>query len=157
MLLFGRKPKIYFRDTEGNTTVYKPYSREFIINKFNNTGKLEFMKVVPKNTTDKMNDDDIIESNDNLFVFYCEHPKNLEKFTLENFDPKEYNDVGDLRGPGAVCGKVDAKGNLSRQELFANETWCYYPGTGIILKEGKDLVVMEIEKDKYRLNVFRIK
>lgn len=143
--------------TKGNTTVYKPYSREFIISKFNNTGKLEFVKVIPKNTADKMYGDDIVESNDNLFVFYCEHPKNLEKFSLENFDPKEYNDVGDLRGPVAVCVKVDAKGNLSRQELFANETWCYYPGTGIILKEGKDLVVMEIEKDKYSLNVFRIK
>jgi hypothetical protein len=142
--------------TSGNTTVYKPYSRELIVSKFSNTGKLEFVKIVPKNTTNKMYGDDIVMSNDNLFIFYCEHPKNLEKYTLENFDPKEYNDVGDLRGPVAVCVKVDSKGGLSRQELLTNETWCYWPGSGIVVKEGKDLVVMEIQKDEYTLEVFRI-
>lgn len=141
----------------GNTTVYKPYSRELIVSKYNNNGKLEFVKVIPKNATNKMYGEDILESNDNLFIFYCEHPKNLEKYTLENFDPKEYNDIGDLRGPVGVCVKVDANGNLSRQELIINETWCYWPGSGIVVKEGKELVVMEIQKDQYILEVFKIK
>ncbi|MCW3071270.1 MAG: hypothetical protein JWO44_1160 [Bacteroidetes bacterium] len=140
-----------------NYTVYKSYSREFIVTKFNTSGKMEFMRIIPKNTTNKMYDADLIESNDNLYLFYCEHPKNLEKYTLENFDPKEYNDVGDLRGPVAVCVKIDPKGNLSRQELLTNETWCYWPGSGVVLKEGKELVVMEIQKDEYILDVFRIR
>lgn len=148
----------YTAEIQGSsTTVYKPYSREFIVSKFNNIGKLEFVKTLPKNTTNKMYDSDIMESEGSLFLFYCEHPKNLEKYTLENFDPKEYNDIGDLRGPVAVCVKVDEKGNLFRQELFTNETWCYWPGTGIILNKGKEMVVMEIQKDEYTLGVFKVK
>jgi hypothetical protein len=143
--------------TSGNTTTYKPYSREYIVSKFNDAGKLEFVKMIPKNTTNKMYGEDIVLRNGELYIFYCEHPKNLEKYTLDNFDPKEYDDVGDLRGPVAVCVKVDAKGNLSREELLTNETWCYWPGSGIIVKEGKDLAVMEIQKDEYLLEVFRIK
>lgn len=140
-----------------NYTTYKPYSREFIVSKFDTNGKLEFIKIIPKNTTNKVYETDLTANDNDLYLFYCEHPKNLENYTLDNFDPKEYNDVGDLRGPVAVCVKVDAKGNLSRQVLFNNETWCYYPGAGVVVKEGKDIAIMEIQKDEYTLEVFRIK
>lgn len=140
-----------------NSTSYIPYSREFIISKFDNNGKLQFMKFIPKYASRKMYGDNIMVKDDDLYFIYCEHPKNIEKYTVDNVVPDDIDDVKDLRGPVAVCVKLDAKGALSRQILFENETWCLWPGSGVVLKEGKDLVVMEIQKDEYILEVFRVK
>jgi hypothetical protein len=148
----------YKAEVQGSNIIYiMPVSRELIISRFNNEGQLQFTKVLPKFTLNKMYEQDIVLYGENLYIFYCEHPKNLERYTLDNFEPEEYNKVADLRGPVAVCVKVDEKGNAIRQELMMNETWCYWPGSGVVLKEGKELVVMEIQKDEYTLEVFRLR
>lgn len=133
------------------------YSREFIVSKFNFEGKREFVKVIPKYTGKDMLNSDIVENNGNLYLFYCEHPKNLEKYTLENYDPAEYDDVGDIRGPVPVCVKVTADGKLSRQAFERNETWCYYPGYGLNLSNGTQVLSVRVEKNTYTPIVFKIK
>ncbi len=148
----------YTRTSEGKYATYiTQFSREYVVSKIDETGKIEFIKIIPKYTSKNMYDGDFMESNNNLYLFYGDHPKNLEKFTLENYEPKEYDDVADVRGPVAVCVKVAANGTLSRQNIFRNETWCYYPGYGVITKNGSDMVVMTIQKDEYLLQVFRVK
>jgi hypothetical protein len=142
--------------TSVNYTYVKYYSRELLVSKYNNEGKQEFISIIPKYTGGNMYDLDFIESNNNLYFFYGEHPKNLERYTVDNFDLSDYEDVGDLNGPVIVCVKMDPKGKLARQMLYRNERLCYAPGTGLQLKNG-DLVVMQVAGKEYNLEVFRIK
>ncbi len=139
-----------------NTTMIKFFSRDFIVSKYNADGKREFVKILPKYCGKEMTNSDIMESNGDLYVFYCEHPKNLEKFTVENYDPTDYDDVGDIRGPVPVGVKVSADGKLSRQTFEKNETWCYYPGYGVKIGNNS-LLVIRIQKDEFVLTVFKTK
>ena len=139
-----------------NHTFSKYYSRELLVSKCNTEGKQEFVSIIPKYTGGNMYDLDLIENNNSLYFFYGEHPKNLEKYTIENFEMSNYDDVGNLNGPVIVCVKMDTKGKLARQTLYRNEGLCYVPGTGVQLKNG-DLLVKLVSGKEYNLEVFRIK
>jgi hypothetical protein len=147
----------YKKEISGQSvTVIKFFSRDFIVSKYNAEGKREFVKVLPKYSGKEMINSDIMESNGNLYVFYCEHPKNLEKFTVENYDPTDYDDVGDIRGPVPVGVKIASDGKLSRQTFEKNESWCYYPGYGFKIGDNS-LLALRIQKDEFILIVFKIK
>jgi hypothetical protein len=140
-----------------NTTYTKFYSKHYFISKFNYSGKREFIKVVPKHGAKNMYDEDIFENNGNLYLFYCDHPKNLEEFTLENFDPNDYRDVGDLRGPVPVCVRIKHDGSWERKTFEPNEEWCYFPGGGLKTIKGDGIIIYRVKENTYRLNEFRLK
>ncbi len=146
-----------YSSSQGSST--NTLSREYIVSKFNEFGKVEFSKIIPKYGKENMYGQDIVLSNNNLYLFYAEHPKNLKKYTLQNYDENDYEEVHNITGPTAVCVKIDEKGMLLRQTMFRNEkdNWCYIPGTGIILNEAKDMAVMVVKNNTYTLNVFKIK
>lgn len=148
----------YTKETSGQQATYvKYYSRDFLITKYNDEGKVEFVKTLPKYAWKDMYKSDIMESDGNLYVFYCEHPKNLEKYTLENYDPSDYDDIGDIRGPVPVCIKVSSEGKLTRQNLLKNEEWCYYPGYGVKMQNGGQMMAVRIMKDQFIITVLRVK
>ncbi len=141
----------------GNNSRSYEYSREFIISRFDLSGKLEFVKDIPKCTVNNLYGFDYLINKDNLYLVYCDHPDNLEKYTLENYDAGDYKNVQDYTGPVAVCVKLDSKGNASRQVLYRNETWCYIPGAGTAASDHKSIVIREVQKDQYRYSALIIK
>lgn len=148
----------YTKETSGQQATYvKYYSREFLITKYNKDGKVEFVRTLPKYAWKDMYNSDIMESNGNLYVIYCEHPKNLEKYTIDNYDPSNYDDIGDIRGPVPVCVKITPEGKITRQNLQKNEDWCYYPGYGVKLKNGAQMMAVRVMKDQFIITVFKVK
>jgi hypothetical protein len=125
--------------------------REFIVSKFNKTGKLEWMRIIPKFTGGRLNDFNFMVKNNQVYLFYAEHPKNLEKGSVTDYNPKKYASIRNYNGSVLVCTTFDEFGNINRKELFRNEGWCYDPvSTNILLDKDNGLLLRMINKDKER-------
>lgn len=127
------------------------YERELIVSKFNSAGNLEWMKIIPKFTANDLNTFNYIIRNNQVYLFYSEHPKNLEKFTVNDYEPKKYASIQNYNGSVLVCTTFDEKGNLSRKDLFRNQGWCYDPMPSTIsLDKDNGLLLRMINKDMER-------
>lgn len=136
---------------------YTSYERELIVSKFNSEGKMEWMRIIPKFTANGLNEFNYIVKNDKVYLFYAEHPKNLEKSTVTDYDPKRYHDIKNYNGSWLVCTSFDERGTLNRKEILRNEGWCYDPNSTNILTENKDgLIVRMINKEKERYDKITI-
>jgi hypothetical protein len=125
--------------------------REFIVSKFNKAGKLEWMRVIPKFTANNLNEFNFIVKNNKVYLFYAEHPKNLEKGSVTDYNPKKYACIRTFNGSMLVCTTFDEQGNLSRKDLFRSEGWCYDPvSTNILMDKDNGLLIRMINKDKER-------
>lgn len=141
----------------GNNSSHS-YERELIVSKFNKTGKMEWMKVIPKFTADNLNSFNYLVNNNKVYLFYCEHPKNLEESTVTDYNARKYHDIKNYNGSELVCTTFDEAGNLSRKELFRNEGWCYDPiSTNITLSKNNDLVLRMINHEQERYDVIKVK
>lgn len=131
------------------------FERELLVSKFDSNGKLEWMKLIPKFTANKLNEFNYVVKNNKLYLFYAEHPKNLEKTTLEDYNPKKYAEIKNYNGSVLVCTSVDEKGNLSRKEVFKNDGWCYDPSSTNIILDNSLLLKM-INRDQERFDKLSI-
>jgi hypothetical protein len=140
----------------GNNS-YNSYERELIVSKFNSTGKLEWMRIIPKFTANKLNEFNFLVRNNKVYLFYAEHPKNLEKTTVTEYEPKKYADIKNYNGSVLVCTSFDEKGDLSRSEVFRNEGWCYDPySINILLDKDNGLMLRMINEAKERYDKISI-
>lgn len=138
--------------TYNSVTKRYPVENELIISKFKITGEFEWMKMVPKFNYQKTAGHNIIEHNDNLFVFYLEHPKNL-KSDIENYDKKSYPGISTsgVGGCQFVCTTINSNGKMSRKALFRNDDWYYMPiNKNITDKNERSLVIMMFKGDHQR-------
>ena len=130
---------------------YSSYERELIVSKFNKTGKLEWMKIIPKFTADNMNNFNYVVRNNKVYLFYAEHPKNLERTTVDTYEPKKYVEIKNYNGSVLVCTTIDEKGNLNRSEVLRNVGWCYDPqSTNILLDKDNALLLRMINRGSER-------
>ena len=140
----------------GNNS-YNSYERELIVSKFNSTGKLEWMRIIPKFTANKLNEFNFLVRNNKVYLFYAEHPKNLEKTTVTEYEPKKYADIKNYNGSVLVCTSFDEKGELSRNEVFRNDGWCYDPySINILLDKDNGLMLRMINEAKERYDKISI-
>lgn len=136
---------------------YISYERELIVSKFNKEGKLEWMKIIPKFTANKLNDFNFLVRNNKVYLFYAEHPKNMEKSTVDEYDPKKYNEIKNYNGSLLVCTTFDEKGNLSRKEVLKNDGWCYDPiSTNIIVDKENGVILKMINRNNERYDKITI-
>ncbi len=137
---------------------YDAYERELMVTKFNKYGKMEWMKVIPKFTDNSLNSFNYVINNNKVYLFYCEHPKNLEEFTINDYKPRDYRPIKNYNGSVLVCTTFDESGNLNRSTIFQNEGWCYDPiSTNITLEKNNALLFRMINHEKERYDVVTIK
>lgn len=136
---------------------YTSYERELIVSKFNKDGKMEWMKIIPKFTANSLNSFNYIVKNNKVYLFYAEHPKNLENSTITEYDPKKYKDIKNYNGSVLVCTTFDESGKLERKEIFRNEGWCYDPISTNIYVEKDGLLLRMINQKKERYDIVSIK
>ncbi len=140
----------------GNNS-YTSYERELIVSKFNSTGKLEWMRIIPKFTANKLNEFNFLVRNNKVYLFYAEHPKNLEKTTVTEYEPRKYADIRNYNGSVLVCTSFDEKGDLSRKEVLRNEGWCYDPySINILLDKDNGLMLRMINENRERYDKLSI-
>ena len=115
------------------------------------------MRIIPKFTANKLNEFNFLVRNNKVYLFYAEHPKNLEKTTVTEYEPKKYADIKNYNGSVLVCTSFDEKGELSRNEVFRNDGWCYDPiSTNITLEKNNSLIFRMINKKQERYDVLKI-
>jgi hypothetical protein len=132
--------------------------RELIITKYTEDGKMDWMKIIPKCTMDKLNNFNLVIRNNKLNFFYAENPKNLKKGTVDNYDPEKYAEISNYNGSVLVCTTIDEKGNLNRTEVLKNQGWCYDPDPmNILLDNNNTLIIRMINKDLERYDKFILK
>ncbi len=132
--------------------------RELIITKYTEDGKMDWMKIIPKCTMDKLNNFNLVIRNNKLNFFYAENPKNLKKGTVDNYDPEKYAEISNYNGSVLVCTTIDEKGNLNRAEVLKNQGWCYDPDPmNILLDNNNTLIIRMINKDLERYDKFILK
>jgi hypothetical protein len=130
---------------------YTSYERELIVSKFNKTGKMEWMKIIPKFTANDMNNFNYVVRNNKVYLFYAEHPKNIERTTVDTYEPKKYVEIKNYNGSVLVCTTIDEKGNLNRSEVLRNIGWCYDPqSTNILLDKDNALLLRMINRGSER-------
>ncbi len=137
---------------------YYAYERELIVSKFNSIGKLEWMRIIPKYTCNELNSFNFIVNNNKVYLFYAEHPDNVEEGTsVTDYNPKKYKQIRNFNGSVLVCTTFDESGNIKRTSLFRNEGWCYDPiSTNITLEPNNSLIFRMINKKQERYDVLKI-
>lgn len=130
---------------------YTSYERELIVSKFNKTGKMEWMKIIPKFTANNLNNFNYLVRNNKVYLFYAEHPKNLERTTVDTYEPKKYVEIKNYNGSVLVCTTIDEKGNLNRSEVLRNVGWCYDPvSTNVVVEKDNGLLLRMINRGSER-------
>jgi hypothetical protein len=133
------------------------YEREFIISKIGKKGQILWTKIYPKSTVNKLNTFNILVKGDKMYLFYLEHPKNLENSTVETYNELKYENIGNYNGSVMVALEVSSDGSAKRDKVFENKGWCYDPQPFNILLEGENsLLLRMINKDQERFDVLKV-
>ena len=66
-------------------------------------------------------------SSKGLYLYYNEHPKNVERLLNPNYEPKDLKTQIYIHGSNLVFSKIDATGKLEHGVAYKNETYCFAP------------------------------
>lgn len=125
------------------------YDKELVVARFNtkyNDNKR--LSLIPKFCHYKLENYHTYMKNSSLYVVYAEHPKNLEEYTLTDYDPTKYHIVGSYNGSVTVCTKINADGTMKRETLFENKGWCFKPENRDVILERENALILHIIKGK---------
>jgi hypothetical protein len=133
------------------------YEREFIISKINKSGKISWTKIFPKKTVNNLNTFNIMVHNDNVYLFYLEHPANLEESGIENYNSEKYREIKNYNGSVVVALEISSDGSAKRSTVVENKGWCYDPQPfNILLEKENGLLLRMLNKGDERFDVVRI-
>lgn len=154
-LVFGKESVYLVESHSFSTVIYgngKPVTyanqNEILVTKFSANGEYQWMKLIPKQNYSQTAGFNMICKNDELYLFYLQHPKDD---VAQNVDQYDHNKTGLTTGLGGcafVCAKIDSKGSITRKMLFANKGWCYKPISKNIVDEGEKSLTIKMIKGK---------
>lgn len=134
--------------TINSNGAYTSYEREFIVTRIDGKGKVQWTKIFPKATFSKMNTYNIVARNNKFYLFYMENPVNLEKYTLETYEPKKYKEIGKFNGSTFMGLEISEDGSASRKVIMENNGWCYDPEPYNILVDKDNGLLLRMVYDK---------
>lgn len=133
------------------------FEREFIVTKINSKGAISWTKIFPKNTVNSLNTFNILKHDGRLYVFYLEHPKNLEKSTINDYEPTKYADIKTYNGSVVVGLEISSDGSAVRKQIFENSGWCYDPQPyNILLAKDNKLLIRMINRGRERFDAIAV-
>lgn len=93
------------------------FGKEIIIYKYDQNHKLEWMKLIQRNTLNELNGLFFLVTK-KINLFYYDSPDNLQAFPeAGQYDSKKYELVKDVKSSVMVCASIDDKGSISRQQI----------------------------------------
>jgi hypothetical protein len=133
------------------------YEREFIVSKINKQGSIAWTKIYPKKTVNSLNTFNVLVHNDNVYLFYLEHPDNLEGSGIDNYNSERYKEIKNYNGSVVVALEISSDGTAKRTKVFENKGWCYDPQPfNILLQKDNSLLLRMINRDDERFDVVKI-
>jgi hypothetical protein len=117
------------------TSTYFNYEyMDVIVTKMNASGKFEWIKNVPLRNEVKLPYGHVfkqyiaVPTDKSLYILCDDHPKNIERYEKENYEPSDLKTVSGIHGSNFVANQVDlAKGTIKRSVVFENEKYCFAP------------------------------
>jgi hypothetical protein len=108
-------------------------------------------------------------TNDRLFLFYNENPKNFKADNYATYDPVKFRYYGSIHGSNFIGTEVDLRsGSLNQQLVFTNEKYCFAPiqennlqfvpadNTQVYVSDGSKSIIIYTE-DRKRERFSRLK
>lgn len=130
------------------TTSYGTSQRELLVSRFSKAGEFQWMKLIPKDNSGESLGLNTICKNDELYLFYLDHPKSDLTESIDKVDCATTKATSGIRGCAFVCAKLDARGNASRKALFFNQGWSLKPLGKNILNEKENSLTIKMVKGK---------
>ncbi len=62
-----------------------------------------------------------------LYLFYNEHPKNVERLAQSDYEPKDLKTQYFIHGSNMVFSKITPDGKVKHEVAYKNETYCFAP------------------------------
>jgi hypothetical protein len=108
---------------------------DVIVAKLNSKGEFEWIKNLPLRQVMKLENAPhvfkqyiAVATNNNIYVLCDDHPKNIERYSKADFEPKDLKSVSGIHGSNFVCNQLNLKtGVVTRIVLMKNEDYCFAP------------------------------
>lgn len=127
------------------------FANEILISKFDKDNKLEWMRLIPKFSEYHLTDYNYLIKDNKIHFIFAENKKNIENYDLVNYDIKKIKRTDKVHGSVVIAVSVNEKGDLVRNELFENSTWCYENDpVNYISNNGKSLLIRMSKGKKER-------
>jgi hypothetical protein len=124
------------RSSNGATTTYWDYEyMDVIVAKLNEKGEFEWIKNSPLRNEMRLNYPHVFKqyivyaTNKNLYILNDDHPKNIERYKKNDFEPSDLKSVKGIHGSNFVCNTMSlSDGKITdRSVLMENEDYCFAP------------------------------
>lgn len=107
---------------------------DVIVAKINSKGDFEWIVNSPLRNGTTVSDNPhvfkqfiAVNSSKGLYLFYNEHPKNVERLVKSDYEPKDLKTSYYIHGTNLVYSKITPDGKLKHDVAFKNETYCFAP------------------------------
>ncbi|MFT3704008.1 MAG: hypothetical protein QM802_16700 [Agriterribacter sp.] len=107
---------------------------DVIIAKLNSKGQFEWIKNVPLRNEMELNYAHVfkqyiaIPTDKSLYILCDDHPKNMERYEKNDYEPSDLKSVKGIHGSNFVSNQVSlADGSIKRAVVFENEDYCFAP------------------------------
>ncbi len=117
--------------------VGKIFSYEYmdiIVAKINSNGEFEWITNSPLRNATVLNDNPHVfkqyiatASSSGLYLFYNEHPKNVERLQKPDYKPKDLKTQKYIHGSNMVYSKITPDGKMVHKVAYENEDYCFAP------------------------------
>lgn len=120
----------------GTSNSYWQYEyMDVIIAKLNSKGEFEWIKNSPLRNEMRMNYAHVfkqyiaVATSKNIYILNDDHPKNIERYKKDDFEPKDLKSVQGIHGSNFVCNTVSlSDGKVTdRKVLMENDDYCFAP------------------------------
>ncbi|MFT3949993.1 MAG: hypothetical protein QM763_23710 [Agriterribacter sp.] len=107
---------------------------DVIIAKLNAKGQFEWIKNVPLRNEMELNYAHVfkqyiaIPTDNSIYILCDDHPKNMERYEKNNYEPSDLKSVKGIHGSNFVSNQVSlSDGSIKRSVIFENEDYCFAP------------------------------
>jgi hypothetical protein len=168
----------YYNPSTRSSTSYWMYDyRDILVAKLNTANEIAWVKNIPFRYSMRMSNQHVFRhyfaynTNERLFLFYNENPKNFKADNYASYDPLKFKYYGSIHGSNFIGTEVDlAIGNLSQQLVFKNEKYCFAPiqennlqfvpadNTQVYVSDGsKNIIIYTEDRKKERFSKLQFK
>lgn len=107
---------------------------DVIVAKINGNGEFEWITNSPLRNSTVLSDNPhvfkqyiAVPSTAGIYLFYNEHPKNVERLQKPDYEPKDLKTQKYIHGSNMVFSKITPDGKMIHDVAYANEEYCFAP------------------------------
>lgn len=149
---------------------------DVIVAKINVKGEFEWISNSPlRNGTTTTDNPHVFKqyiafaSSKGIYLFYNEHPKNVERLKKPDYEPQDLKTQYYIHGSNLVFSKITPDGKVQHEVAYKNETYCFAPiqerdikflppedAEIFVAGKGDEIIIYTEDKGKGRFNKLKM-